>query len=77
MDKWHICETTHCRAGWVVHLAGEDGKKLEDRLTTPVAALKIYHESSDLKVHMQDFYKTNEESMQDIKMLAELEKNIN
>jgi hypothetical protein len=19
MDKWHSCNTTHCRAGWVVH----------------------------------------------------------
>ena len=23
MDAWHTCEYTHCRAGWVVVLAGE------------------------------------------------------
>lgn len=31
MSTWHTCETTHCRAGWVVHLAGEAGKALEDK----------------------------------------------
>ena len=28
MSAWHTCDTTHCRAGWVVHLAGEAGKAL-------------------------------------------------
>ena len=23
MSSWHTCETTHCRAGWVVALAGD------------------------------------------------------
>lgn len=26
MDTWHTCKNTHCRAGWVVTLAGEAGK---------------------------------------------------
>ena len=73
MDKWHTCKTTHCRAGWVIHLSGEGGKKLEERLSTPIAALRIYRESSDLEVHIADFYKTNEEAMEDIKRLSELE----
>ena len=29
LDQWHTCETTHCRAGWYVHLAGEAGYALE------------------------------------------------
>ena len=29
MNDWHTCETTHCRAGWVVTLAGQAGKELE------------------------------------------------
>jgi hypothetical protein len=77
MNDWHTCDTTHCRAGWVVHLAGKDGEKLEKILSTPMAALKIYRENSNLKVRLPDFYKTNEEAMQDIKRLAELEKNNN
>lgn len=48
MDRWHgkdsgdlaameagvgFCGTTHCRAGWTTHLAGEQGRALEKRLT--------------------------------------------
>lgn len=29
MGQWHTCETTHCIAGWAVHLAGAAGKALE------------------------------------------------
>lgn len=50
MSRWHSCETTHCRAGWVVTLAGEEGKKLEDKTTTAFAAMQIYHASSPIKV---------------------------
>ncbi len=67
MDSWHTCNTTHCRAGWAIHLAGEKGYELEKRLGTPLAALKIYRENSDLEVHMPDFYKTNKETMEDMK----------
>ena len=28
MGQWHSCETTHCRAGWAIHLTGEAGKVL-------------------------------------------------
>src|SRR6266542_829900 len=31
MNEWHTCKNTHCRAGWVVTLAGEAGGKLESR----------------------------------------------
>lgn len=37
MDQWHSCETTHCRDGWVIHLAGAKGYELEKR-TSPVFA---------------------------------------
>ena len=35
MSTWHgpgaiWCGTVHCRAGWAVHLAGEEGKALQD-----------------------------------------------
>jgi hypothetical protein len=76
MDDWHSeCGTTHCRAGWVVSLAGKQGLELEKQLGTPLAAAKIYSESSDIKVHwLLRFYETNEEAMKDIKRCAELEK---
>ena len=75
MGSWHSpCGTTHCRAGWVVTLAEKAGKELEEKLGTAVAALTIYNESSDLKVHMPDFFSSNDKALADIKRLAELEK---
>jgi hypothetical protein len=74
MGKWHVCETTHCRAGWVVHLAGEAGKALEKFHDTPLAALLIYHASSpDLLVSPTRFYEDNIAAMNDMKRLAEEE----
>jgi uncharacterized protein YjbI with pentapeptide repeats len=49
MKSWHgpegWCGTTHCRAGWAVHLAGQPGKALEDRIGTQMAAALIYRAS--------------------------------
>ena len=77
MTTWHVCDTTHCRAGWAVFIAGEDGKKLEERLGTPLAAAIIYDASSPIKIHWAlDFYKTNDEAMVDMKRCAEEEKSL-
>ena len=38
MDQWHSCESTHCIAGWAVHLSGDKGKQMEDASTTYLAA---------------------------------------
>lgn len=73
MGAWHTCDTTHCRAGWVVHLAGEAGRALEKFHDTPLAAQLIYRESSPLKVSPPCFYETNEMAMADMKRLAEEE----
>jgi hypothetical protein len=73
MGSWHICETTHCRAGWVVHLAGEAGKKLERETSTPFAAMMIYKASSDIRVSPVRFYETDTVAMADMKRCAELE----
>jgi hypothetical protein len=77
MDAWHTCETTHCRAGWVVVLAGEAGKELEEKTSTAFAALQIYKKSSEISVSPTQFYKNNEEAMADIVRCAELENKIN
>lgn len=76
MGKWHTCETTHCRAGWVTTLAGEAGKRLEGEIGTPAAALAIYAASDPdyfSRDGIPDFYCTNEEALADMKRLAELE----
>ena len=41
MSDWHTCGTTHCRAGWAVHLAGEAGYALERFHGTALAAQLI------------------------------------
>jgi hypothetical protein len=66
MGDWHTCETTHCRAGWAVHLAGEEGYELEEKTSTEFAAMCIFNASSSIKVPPTKFYLSNEESMKDI-----------
>jgi len=73
MSSWHTCETTHCRAGWVVHLAGEAGYALEKQTSTIFAAMMIYKKSSDIQVSPVRFFETSELAMEDMKRCAELE----
>ena len=76
MDDWHsnTCETTHCRAGWVVTLAGAEGKELEEKTSTAFAARQIYRVSSNIKVSPWAFYVSNEEAIEDIERCALQEK---
>jgi len=75
MSHWHTCDTTHCRAGWVVHLAGEAGKLLEGRTSTLFAAMQIYKASDPVnRVSPTRFYESNEVALEDMRRLAEIEK---
>ena len=65
MSRWHTCATTHCRAGWAIHLAGEPGRRLEQRYGSGVAGSLIYAKSRPDKP-VPDFYATNEAAMADI-----------
>jgi hypothetical protein len=73
MKRVHTCETTHCRAGWVIALAGKEGFELEEKTSWQFAANAIYHASSKIEVGMMQFFKSNDEAMADIKRCAELE----
>ena len=68
---WHTCETTHCRAGWVVHLAGEAGYELERRTSALFAAQQIY-KASGYEISPVRFFDSNEDAMADMKKLAEV-----
>ena len=70
MGQWH-CGTAHCRAGWVVTLAGEGGKALEYAFGTPAAAALIYMASDPELGRIPDFYCANDEALADMKRLAE------
>ena len=69
MGNWHVCDTTHCRAGWVVHLAGEAGYALEKQTSTLFAAMQIYKVSGHL-INPGRFYDSNEDALADMAKLA-------
>jgi hypothetical protein len=87
MESWHkdsaineageYCGTTHCRAGWVVALAGKAGRELELKTSTLFAAMQIYKASSDIRVSPTRFFESNAVAMADIKRCAEEEEAIN
>jgi len=71
MSQWHTCKKTHCRAGWAVTLAGEQGKKLEKFFNTELAAMMIYDASCPgYKINPARFYDSNEDALVDMKKLA-------
>ena len=69
MGDWHTCETTHCRAGWVTTLAGEAGKRLEEKTSCLFAAQQIY-KASGYSISPARFFDSNEDAMEDMKRLA-------
>lgn len=76
MTSWHTCDTTHCKAGWAVHLAGEAGKRLEQHTSTLFAAMMIYQASSPIEVSPVTFFDDNVSALADMKRCAELEANL-
>jgi hypothetical protein len=73
MGNWHTCDTTHCRAGWVVALAGEGGRALEWAYGTPSAAALIYMASDPSLERIPDFYCGNVDALEDMRRLADAE----
>jgi len=73
MSTWHTCDNTHCWAGWVVTLAGDAGRQLEEFFDTPLAAMKILDASSPLRVSPVRFFESNDEALAAMKSLAEQE----
>ncbi len=67
--KDHWCGTTHCRAGWAVHIAGEKGKALQDRVGPQMAGTLIYHASRPGQPAPW-FFDTDENAMADIRECA-------
>ena len=70
MNQWHKCKNTHCRAGWVITLAGKKGQELESRFNTELAAIMIYR-ASGFEISPVRFYDGNEAALADMKRLAD------
>lgn len=74
MDRWH-CGSAHCRAGWVVTLAGKEGRALEEKLGTGAAAALIYAVSETATFETEtipDFFAGNDEALADIRRLGQV-----
>ena len=70
MRDWHTCKTTHCRAGWVVTLAGKPGLELEEKIGTNAAAALIYMASDPDLEQIPDWVASNEDALADIQAMA-------
>jgi hypothetical protein len=73
MSAVHTCGTTHCRAGWAIHLAGDAGYKLEEHFGWHIAAIKIFNASSVIPVGLSKFYGSNLVAYENIEQAAKLE----
>lgn len=74
MSDWHTCETTHCRAGWAIVLAGEAGRRLERVCGSFEAGMLITLASCPWMDTRPDFYADNEDALAEIKACAAREK---
>ena len=72
MSEWHTCGTCHCRAGWIVRLAGDEGRALESEFSTEFAAMLIASESGH-PISPSRFYDSDEDALKDMKRMANLE----
>jgi uncharacterized protein YjbI with pentapeptide repeats len=69
MSNWHTCQTTHCRAGWAITLAGEAGKALEEELS-PVTAGALIYAASRPDRRIPNFYADDEAALDDLRKCA-------
>ncbi len=69
MAAWHTCDTTHCRGGWTIHLAGEAGYELEAQVGSQRAGSMIYRASTGRVPWFHD--PSDERALEDIKRCAE------
>lgn len=84
MDSWHGnydghgvntgCGTTHCYAGWAVHLAGEAGYNLEKAIGSEYAGQLILTASCPHMTERPFFFGENVEALAEIRRLAAEEK---
>lgn len=70
--RLHNCPTTLRRAGWVIVLAGKEGKRLETFYGKKTAAAFIYMASDPTLERIPDWYASNKDTLADLTRLAGL-----
>lgn len=74
MTVWSShCGTVHCRAGWVVTLAGEAGAALREKVGTPAAAALIYQVSDPEMSRDPDWCTSKDAALADMARMARAE----
>ncbi len=68
-DETNWCETTHCRAGYAICMAGKAGFDLERKYGPEIAGRMIYAVSRP-DMPLPDFYADDETALKDIKACA-------
>ena len=66
MGSWHKCDTAHCIAGWAIHLSGQRGYELEEKLGSSSAGMVLL--GVDAATH---FYDTNENAREWLSQFVE------
>jgi hypothetical protein len=61
------CGTTHCRAGWAIHLAGKSGYELEAKVGSQTAGTLIYLKNTG---RVPNFFANNDDALADIRACA-------
>lgn len=54
MNSWHTCNTTHCLAGWAIHLSGPAGYALEAATSPSVAGAMLMPSAAHLFMASND-----------------------
>jgi len=67
LEAGAACGTTHCRAGWAIHLAGEAGYALEKRVGPHAAGTLIYLKSTG---RVPSFSASGDDALEDIRACA-------
>ena len=67
MSTWHKCETTHCRAGWAITLAGKAGAEPEEKYGPHHAGRLLCRAATGRVPH---FFASNERALEDIREQA-------
>ena len=68
-DETNWCQTTHCRAGYAICLAGKEGFELERKYGSANAGMFLYLKSTPNEP-IPDWGATNERAMADMKARA-------
>ena len=65
MKTWHACETSHCIAGWAIHLSGDKGRDLEKKYGSANAGMILL--GVEASTHFYDDNETARKWLESIK----------